>query len=336
MVRHVMSDRPAIDLDDPIALHMRRSVIALPERMTVGEALEHLRLEQLPEQIVYFYVIDSQERLIGVMPTRRLLMSQPDAAIADLAVRKVIAVPDTASVLDACEFFIAHKFLAFPVIDADRRLLGIVDVGLFTNELQALSERAAADELFQLIGVHAATRHKPSVWLGFRSRFPWLLSNIAGGILCAVIAGFFDHLLQTVIVLALFIPVVLALSESVSIQAMSLTLQELHGTKVTLANLWRATRREFGVALLLGLSCGTIVGSVAWMWKGDVRVAGVITVSITLAMLTACLLGVLLPSAVRIFGRDPRIASGPIVLASGDVATLLFYFTLGSWWLTAR
>jgi len=328
-----MSDKPAIDLDDPISKHMRRSVIALPESMTVGEALEHLRLEQLPEQIVYFYVIDSQERLIGVMPTRRLLMSQPTAAIADLAVRKVIAVPSTASVLDACEFFISHKFLAFPVIDPERRLLGIVDVGLFTNELQALSERAAADELFQLIGVHAASRHRPSVWLGFCGRFPWLLSNIAGGILCAVISGFFDQLLQTAIVLALFIPVVLALSESVSIQAMSLTLQELHGAKITVLHLWRAFRREAGVALLLGLACGSIVGGVAWAWKGDPRVAAVICGSITLAMITACLLGVLLPSAVRFLGRDPRIASGPIVLACGDVATLLFYFGLGSWWL---
>jgi magnesium transporter len=328
-----MPDQPAIDLDDPVTTHMRRSVIALPERMTVGEALDHLRQQNLPEQIVYFYVVDAHERLVGVMPTRRLLMSQPDARIGDLAVRKVVAVPASARVLDACEFFIAHKFLAFPVIDADRRLLGIVDVGLFTNELQALSERAAADELFQLIGVHAATRNKPSVWLGFRNRFPWLLSNIAGGILCAVISGFFDQLLETAIVLALFIPVVLALSESVSIQAMSLTLQELHGAKITLANLWRASRREFGVALLLGLSCGSIVGGVAWLWKGDPRIAAVIAGSITMAMLTACMLGVLLPTGVRAFGRDPRIASGPIVLATGDIATLLFYFTLGSWLL---
>jgi len=319
--------------DDPVTKHMRRAIIALPEQMTVGEALVHLRQQNLPEQVVYFYVVDAESRLTGVMPTRRLLMSQPSTTIGDLAVRKVISVPATATVLEACEFFSVHKFLAFPVVDAERRVLGIVDVGLFTNELQALSERAAADELFQLIGVHAATRSKPSVWLGFLNRFPWLLSNIAGGILCAVISGFFDQLLQTAIVLALFIPVVLALSESVSIQAMSLTLQELHGAKITLANLLRATRREFGVALLLGLVCGSIVGGVAWLWKGDPRVAAVITGSITLAMLTACMLGVLLPTGVRAFGRDPRIASGPIVLACGDVATLLFYFTLGSWLL---
>jgi magnesium transporter len=329
-----MPDQPVIDLDDPIVTHMRRSVIALPESLTVGQALEQLRREQLPEQIVYFYVVDDRQRLVGVMPTRRLLMSQPETTLASLAVRKVVSVPATASVLDACEFFITHKFLAFPVVDGQNHLLGIVDVGLFTNELQALSERAAADELFQLIGVHAASRQKVSTWGGFRSRFPWLLSNIAGGIVCAVISGFFDQLLQTAIVLALFIPVVLALSESVSIQSMSLTLQALHGGRVTPAAVWQATRREFGVALLLGIACGSIVGGVAWAWRGDGMVALVITGSITLAMLTACLLGVLLPSGVRAFGRDPRIASGPIVLATGDVATLLFYFTLGSWLLS--
>jgi magnesium transporter len=328
-----MAEQPKIDLDDTIEQHMRRSVIRLPEPLTVGEALEKLRGEQLPEQIVYLYVIDADERLVGVVPTRRLLMSPLSARISDLCVRSVIAIPAHATVLDACEFFLTHKFLAFPVVDARRKLLGIVDVGLFTNELQALSERAAADEIFQLIGVHVSQGRRPSPWRGFLTRFPWLISNIIGGILCAFMSGFFDELLQAVIVLALFLPVVLALSESVSIQAMTITLQELHGGRVGWKRLWIAMRRELAVAALLGLACGAVVAAVAWAWKGDLRVAAVLQVSLLLGMITACLLGVLLPTAVRALGRDPRIASGPVVLACGDVAALLFYFNVGAWLL---
>jgi magnesium transporter len=318
-------------LDDPITRHLRRTFVAIREELSVAQALEQLRGQQLPEQIVYFYVVDAAGRLLGVIPTRRMLMSDPATTVGALCVRKVVAIPDTATVLDACEFFIQHKFLAFPVVDRERRLIGTVDVGLFTDEMQAVSERNTADEVFQLIGVHAVGGAGTSPWRGFLGRFPWLLSNIAGGILCAFLSGLYESFLDRLIVLALFIPVVLALSESVSIQAMTITLQGLERGRPRLARLLATTWREFLTAAMLGIACGAVVGLVAWTWKGNHAVAVAIGASIAAAMVTSCLLGVVLPTTVRMLGRDPRIASGPIVLACGDVATLLFYFNLAGW-----
>ena len=313
-------------LDDPIDRHLRRTFIAIHEDLTVAQTLEKLRGQQLPEQIVYFYVLDAADRLIGVIPTRRLLMSDPSVPIATLCVRKVVAIPVTATVLEACEFFIQHRFLAFPVVDKQRHLVGTVDVGLFTDEMQALSERDAADEIFQLIGVHASRAVQAAPWRSFLTRFPWLISNIAGGVLCAFLAGIYEDLLDRFIVLALFIPVVLALSESVSIQAMTITLQTMGTGRPTIGALMRLLRRECLTATLLGLASGLTVALVAWLWKGDLPVALVIALSITAAMVTSCLLGLALPTLVRMSGRDPRIASGPVILAAGDLATLLFYF----------
>ena len=92
----------AADLDDPVSKHLRGTFVSLPERATTGEALTTLRGTQLPEQIVYFYVVAADGRLVGVLPTRRLLMAAPDARIGDLAVRKVVALPPHATVMDAC------------------------------------------------------------------------------------------------------------------------------------------------------------------------------------------------------------------------------------------
>jgi magnesium transporter len=320
-------------LDDPIDKHLRRTFIAIQEGLTVAQTLEQLRTQQLPEQIIYFYVTDDAGRLVGVIPTRRLLMSDPAAPISALCVRKVVAIPLGASVLDACEFFIQHRFLAFPVVDRERKLVGTVDVGLFTDEMQALSERDAADEVFQLIGVQASRGAQAAPWRSFLTRFPWLLSNIAGGVLCAFLAGFYEDVLDRVIVLALFIPVVLALSESVSIQAMTITLQTLGAGRPKFSALLVAIRRELITASLLGAASGLVVALVAWSWKGDATVALAIALSILCAMVTSCLLGVALPTLVRMLGRDPRIASGPVVLACGDVATLLFFLQLASWLL---
>jgi magnesium transporter len=322
-------------LDDPIAKHLHRTFIAIHEGLTVAQTLDQLRAQQLPEQIIYFYVTDGDNRLVGVIPTRRLLMSEPATPISALCVRKVVAIPGDASVLDACEFFIQHRFLAFPVVDRERRLIGTVDVGLFTDEMQALSERDTADEVFQLIGVQAARGARGAPWRSFLTRFPWLLSNIAGGVLCALFAGLYEDVLDRVIVLALFIPVVLALSESVSIQAMTITLQTVGSGRPSLAALLGAIRRELLTAALLGGASGTTVALVAWLWKGDAMVALVIALSITCAMVTSCLLGVALPTLVRMLGRDPRIAAGPVVLAGSDVATLLFFLQLASWLLNS-
>lgn len=112
--------------------------------------------------------------------------------------------------------FIAHRLLAIPVVDDQRRLLGAVDIDTYAEELSGLDKREGNDELFQLIGVQLADARHTSPVKAFQSRFPWLLANIAGGILAAFLSGVFKAELEQVVTLALFIPIVLALAESVS------------------------------------------------------------------------------------------------------------------------
>jgi NhaA family Na+:H+ antiporter len=114
---------------------------------TVGEALDWLRRNPPPGRVIYFYVVDDDDRLCGVVPTRRLVLSPPDAPLADIMVRKTVALPATATVLDACEFFIQHRLLAFPVVDENNHVLGVVDIDLYTNELSQLDQATAVGRL---------------------------------------------------------------------------------------------------------------------------------------------------------------------------------------------
>lgn len=318
------------NLNDPIMRHVSRDFTTLRAIQTAGEALAALRSQHVAEKIVYFYVLDGDDRLVGVVPTRRLLSSPLERKIADIMVDRVVSIPSSATVLTACESFIQHRFLAFPVVDDEGRILGVIDVSLFTGEMVGLAEQRSADSAFQTIGVHVALGRRVSSWVSFLDRFPWLLCNIGGGIACAFLAGLYENVLDTVIILALFIPVVLALAESVSIQSMTLTLQALQRERVDWRLLARSLRKEFTTSALLGMASGVIVGGVAWVWRGQAVIALAIGASIMLAIITACLLGVLLPTLLRIY-RDPKIASGPVVLATADVATLLFYFNLARW-----
>jgi magnesium transporter len=319
-----------MNLDDAVTEHLRRDVRPLRADTTVETALAALRGAILPERIVYFYVEDADRRLTGVVPTRRLLAAEKGATVGSCMVGDVVSLPATATLREASEAFLRHRLLALPVVDDAGRLAGTIDISLFSDELVAGQGHQAIDDVFQTIGVHVARDRQAGPWGAFRDRFPWLLSNIGGGLLCAVLVSRYERFLDVAIVLALFMPVVLALAESVSIQSMTLTLQALHAGVPSAGALARSLARDLATALLLGGASGTVVSLVVWLWRADLSAAAVIGGTILSAVVTACLLGVLLPTAVRALRLDPKLAAGPITLALTDVGALLFYFAIGT------
>jgi magnesium transporter len=327
-----MSSLTQASLDGPVAPHVRREFTRLGAEQTVGEALEWLRSNPPPERIIYFYVVDGDGRLEGVVPTRRLLLAPPDRRIADIMIRKVVALPIGATVEEACEFFIQYRFLAFPVVDSERRLVGVVDVELYTTELDQLGDATQREELFQRIGVRVAGAQQ-APWAAFRRRFPWLGCNLAGGILAAFLSGIFEDTLATTVALALFIPVVLNLAESVSSQSVSLTLHLLGVQRPRWKALPELLGRELTTGLFLGGACGAIVGLVALAWLNQVRVALALLGGIAGGVTLSAALGLTVPLLLRLLRLDPRVAAGPIVLAGADIVTILLYLNLARWLL---
>ena len=216
-------------LNSSVADHVQRDFCRVRNGQTVGQAIVVLRQQPPSGQFYYIYVLDDDGRLVGVLPTRVLIFSAPETPVAELMIRGAVTIPSRATVLEACEFFIQHRYLAMPVIDPDGRLLGIVDVGLFADEVFDLAEQRSHNDVFQLIGIHVINNQQIDPVQGFRDRFPWLIANMVGGTI-AVLSQQFEGLLSAVIAVAMFVPVVLTLSESVSIQSMSILLQGLHGS----------------------------------------------------------------------------------------------------------
>ncbi|MFM8415383.1 MAG: magnesium transporter, partial [Planctomycetota bacterium] len=315
-------------LGDPVTRHMRADFARLALDQTVGEAIAAARAAPPEGRIIYFYVLDADGRLAGVVPTRRLLLSPDATPIRDVMVTRVVTIPAAATVLDACEFFLLHKLLAFPVVDAERRMLGIVDVDLYTDELADVDRREELDDLFQLIGVHLEDSQARSPLAAFKSRFPWLLANIAGGIMAAFLSGLFQAELEKAVALALFVPVVLALAESVAIQSVSIALQRLHGRRPSLAAIAGAVRHESLTGVMLGAASAVAVALVALAWLGQPTVAAALLGGITGGVVCAAVIGVAMPNLLRLFAREPQVAAGPVALAATDMVTLVIYFSL--------
>jgi magnesium transporter len=164
-------------------------------------------------------------------------------------------------------------------------------------------------------------------------RFPWLLCNITGGIAAAFLCGLFQKQLEQVVALVLFIPVVLALAESVSIQSVSLAVQVLRGESHSWRLILEKLRREFVVGVLLGGIAGLLVGlaALAWLWQPLLALS--VLVGIAAGITAAAVLGTIVPNVLHRFQLDPQVAAGPLVLALTDVITLLCYFSAAKWML---
>jgi len=325
------------DFDSPIAAHARKDFPLLDASMSVAQALERIRREGVGERVIYFFATDERQRLVGVLPTRRLLTASLETRLEEIMVRKVIAIPASATVLDACEFFVLYKFFAFPVVDEERHVVGVVDVSLFAEEMLQASDREeqprpgqVSDEVFEALGFRLSQIRDASPWRVFRYRFPWLLATVASGTGCAILAGAFEATLAGSLVIAFFLTMVLGLNESVSAQSMTVTIQTLRSAPLNWRWFVTALRREMVTAVLLGLACGILVAAIVWFWRGDASAAWVIGGSIALSLVTACLFGLSVPSLLHRFKLDPKIAAGPITLALADFFALVFYFT-GAW-----
>ncbi len=320
-------------LQQPVTAIARRDFVVLRQDLIVQQALNIIRRSDLGETIVYFYLIDDQERLVGVVPTRRLLTAGLEQTLSDIMVSQVVTIPHTASVLEACELFVRHRFLAVPVVDEKQHVEGIVDVSMLTGEVFDIAERQKADEVFATLGFRLSQVRDASPAKVFRYRFPWLLATISSGLCCALLASVFETTLAQSIVLAFFLTLILGLGESVSSQSMTVTIQALRATRPKLDWYLKTLRRELSTAFLLGLACGAVVALITLLWRRESVPALVIGTSILLSLCSACLMGLSVPTLLHALRLDPKIAAGPVTLALTDIFTLLFYFGLASIWL---
>ena len=329
----MLSDELTTHLDEKVLSYARTDVPLLHPDMTVESALAHIRETGVGEKIIYFYVADADCKLLGVVPTRRLLVNALEKRVREIMVPNVLAIPDTATLLEACELFVLHKFLAFPVVDEKKRICGVLDISFFAAEVFEMSEEEPHDEIFEAIGLHVEQLRNASPAKAFRHRFPWLLGTIGSGTICAFLGGAFEATLAQAITIAFFLPLVLGLSESVAMQSMSLSLQSLSNHRRARLD-FRSLRRELATSFLLSIGASTIAALIVLVWRRSLPSSLVLGATLLGSLVIAGLVGFSVPLLLRLGRRDPKIAAGPIALALVDVLALLLYFSLAKWALT--
>jgi magnesium transporter len=322
------------DLRKPVREFARPIQTTVRQDQTLAAALATLRERTIDHAVTYVYVLDEQDRLRGVVPTRRLLLEQPERLIRDVMTSPIVSVKADDTVETAMALFALHRYLALPVVESDGKLVGAISVQLYADEAWELAQAERVADAFQLIGVWVDAIRQCSPGKSYRLRMPWLLCNIVGGLGCALIATLFGGVLEQVLVIAAFIPMILTLAEAVSVQSLTLALQHMHASRVNWRQWKTLAAREWKIAGLMGLTAGGLVAVLALFWGLSLAVPAVIVFSVLVTTAAAATFGLAVPALLHTLKLDPKIAAGPVVLMGVDATSTFIYLGLATLLLT--
>jgi magnesium transporter len=300
---------------------MTTRYLSVPEVVTVERALEIIRTAGRADTPSYIYIVDAQGRLSGVAPLRALLMARPQDSVHSIMVKSVTRLRTSAPLEEIVRMFQEYHYVSLPVVDEKDRLVGIVPL----NAMKAAQQEGQEQVLRGITGIDPKERLKQTL-VATKGRIPWITVTILGGLGCALIAGLFEHTLQAMVVLGIFMPIVLALGESIGAQTTSVvlsTLVEGGGSKGELAAFMV---KECLVGILVAIYSGIVVAASSLLWHGNPRLGLLIGGSVLISVAWAAFLAVIIPGLLKRFRANPAIASGPLVLALADFSTLLVYF----------
>ncbi len=305
---------------------MTRDVAALRRHWTVSETFTFLRSIQDVETLHYLYVVDRYDRLIGVMPLRKLVVSPPETTIESLMIESVVAVPVTADQEELAEIVARYDYYAIPVVDSEGRLLGVVTVD---DVLDIVAEEATED--IQRLGGSEPleqpyfTATLPQV---FRKRIGWLLLLFIAATLTGTVTRVFQADLDKAIALTFFIPLIIGTGGNAGSQTVATIIRAITLDEVRLANLWQAWRREISVGLMLGLVMGLVGFVRAIFWDTGINIALIVTMTLPVVVIWATTVATLVPILADRFNIDPTVISGPMISTIVDATGLFIYFSL--------
>lgn len=321
-----------INLSDPVVnfIHTPENIIYI--NMFVQEAVEGLWNKPFNPHIGFFYVIDNDHVLRGIISSHKLLHGKKEDKITDLMETHIIKLKERYSMAEALLTLAEEKLIAVPVVNEHGVLLGVIelvteiDSPKFDQFTHSRMRRKAAKELYHILGL-SIEQHKRSMLSEYCSRMPWLLGNIAGGLICAAIMLFYHEVISGTFILALFIPLVLTLCESIAMQATVNTSHYLKQSKIPWRILFKRGYKELHLATAIAFTAAVITGGISLLLDKNIMPIAVISFSIFFSMIIASGLGMIITILVHKLGLDAKFASGPTVLMFTDIAATTAYFT---------
>ncbi|GAB4574492.1 MAG: magnesium transporter [Anaerolineae bacterium] len=313
--------------DDSAGGLMTSEFLALRRRMTAGDAIAAIRAWRPDaETIYYLFVIDAERRLCGVVSLRDLIIADPQTPLAEIMDPEVISVTVGVDQEECARIMSRYDLLALPVVDDDRRLLGVVTI----DDVVDVLEDEATEDIQRMGGAQPLGRSylDTSVWLVMRKRIGWLLLLFVTESLTGTVLRHFEDELQAVVALSFFVPLLIGTGGNAGSQTTSTIIRALAVGDIDLKEAFKALWHELRVGILLGLAMAVIAYLRALTWGSTPDLAATVALAIFTIVVWANGLGAILPLLATRLGIDPTVVSGPVMSTLVDATGLFIYFSI--------
>lgn len=313
--------------EDTAGRIMTPEFVDLKDHMTVQESIKRIRrIGKDSETIYYLYVTDETRHLIGAVSLRKIVLSDADAMIRDIMDTEVIKVSTDDDQETVAEVVRDYDFLAVPVVDKESRLVGIVTV----DDIIDVMEEEATEDILKGSGVvaHEKGYFESTILKNFSKRIGWLVLLLVLYTLSGNIILSHQKILQGVMGLAAFIPILIGTGGNAGAQSSTVVIRGLAIGEIEVSEAVKILLREISLGMVLGLCLG-LAGTVWAYWlQGDMKIAIVVGMSFVFVITVATAIGTFLPIIVKRIGFDPALIATPLITTTIDVTALLIYFTI--------
>ena len=310
--------------EDSAGAIMSTTFLAYPETLSCGSVVSDMRKKSdsySDYDVQYVYITSSKGKLIGVLRLRDLLLTAPEKKVNTIMIPDPVSVNVYTDLDDLIAMFDEHAYLGVPVTDQQGILVGIVRRG----QVLEASGRRTENSFLKISGIVGGEefRYMPFAQRSFR-RLSWLSINIILNIIAASVIAIYQETLTAVIALAVFLPIISDMSGCSGNQAVAVSIRELTLGLIKPYEIFRVLLKEMWIGLVNGVILGSLLGGVAFLWKGNPFLGLVVGGALATNTIVAVSLGGMIPLILKRTGMDPALASSPILTTVTDMCGFFF------------
>jgi magnesium transporter len=275
------------------------------------------------KKVYTIYVVDDDNKLLGLMSLRKLLLTETSTAIKDIIYTDIISVKVNEDDEHVANIMNKYDLIALPVVNDSNQLLGRITI----DDVMDVAKEEAEKDYQMASGISEDVESSDTVWELTRARLPWLLIGMLGGLLGAKVIGIFD--LERNFELAFFIPLIAAMGGNVGVQSAAIVVQGLANDSLKMENIFQKLIKELGIGLLNGIICSVIILGAAFGLGYSMGLSMTVSISLLAVIIFAALFGTFIPLTLEKYKIDPALATGPFITTVNDVLGLFIYFWIG-------
>ena len=284
------------------------------------------RFESLPDHTDKIFVVDEDDILIGVLPIRKLLVSDPEDLVADVMATDVVRFRPSDDAEEAAQAFERYDLVTAPVIDENNKLIGRITVDEMVDVIREESEA----DILNMAGLQEEEDLFAPVWDSVKNRWTWLAVNLCTAFVASRVIGAFEGSISKIVALAALMPIVAGIGGNSGNQTITMIVRAMANTQISTLQAWRLLRKEIGVALINGIIWGSVMGVISWLLYRNIGIGLVMVAAMTLNLLLAAAVGVLIPIVMEKLGRDPALGSSVLITAVTDSGGFLIFLGLAT------